>query len=283
MSEHDRTVNDGVAGAVSPLPRPLSALSRKLERFQALTPLEIRKLTDLRRRMLHFEPGTDLVYEGQSARHAYVLESGWVRSYKDLVNGGRQIINFQIPGDFLGMRSVLLRTADYSFAAITPVIASELDGDELRNLMIDSPRLATALLWAASRDEAMLVEHLASLGRRDASARVAHFFLELGARLSVIGRVENGGYDCPLSQYLLADALGMTSIHINRVLRKLRERNMLLYRDARVTILDMPALVALAGFDKTYLDQNGTLQGLVRDGARAGARRVLGRRLSGPA
>lgn len=268
MSEQSSIVNDGIvhsgaAASTSSLPRPVSALSRKLQRFRPLTPVELQRLRHLRRRVLHVEAGTDLVYEGQSDRHAYVLESGWVRSYKDLANGGRQIINFQIAGDFLGLRSVLLRTADYGFAAITPAIASQLDADELGSLMIDMPHLATSLLWAASRDEAILVEHMASIGRRDAMARVAHFFLELAARLSIIGRLEDGGYDCPLSQRLLADALGMTPIHINRVLRKLRERHLLLFRQSRVTILDLPGLVALAGFDKTYLDLNGTIQDLI--------------------
>lgn len=236
-----------------------SPLARKLGAFIALSDPEFAVLADLHRRRRSFPAGHDMVYEGQSDRSAYILARGWVCSYKLLPGGARQIVDFQIPGDFLGLRSVLFRTADHNIEPVTEVEASQVITTDLTDAFSRSPRLATAMLWAASRDEAMVVEHLVNLGRRDALQRTAHFLLELGARLMLVGLGTKAGYDCPLSQYLLADALGLSAVHINRVLRHLREDGLLTFRDGKVIFDNFDGLVALAGFNLTYLDQAGPL------------------------
>jgi len=149
---------------------------------------------------------------------------------------------------------VLLKTADHSFAALTDAIVSPVDGAHIMKCIIDFPRLGAALLWATSRDEAMVVEHLVNVGRRSALERTAHFFLELAERLSLIGAATKEEFKCPLSQFVLADALGLTAIHVNRVLRQLREQNLLTLRDGRVRIHDLKGLKKLAGFQGGYLD-----------------------------
>ncbi len=105
----------------------------------------------------------------------------------------------------------------------------------------------------------MVVEHLVSLGRRNAQERTAHFLLELGARLTLVGMGTADGYACPLSQYLLADALGLTAVHINRVLRELREAGLVSFQKGQVEFHDLAGLVALADFDLAYLDHAGPL------------------------
>ncbi len=112
------------------------------------------------------------------------------------------------------------------------------------------PRLGAAILWAASRDEAMVVEHLVSIGRRSALDRTAHFFLELSERLRLVGLATEQEFDCPLNQYVLADALGLSAIHVNRVLRQLRERKLMTLKDRKVTIHNMSQLKLLAGFQE---------------------------------
>ena len=201
------------------------------------------------------------MYQGQSERAAYILVSGWVCSYKIQPDGTRQIIDFQIPGDFLGFRSVLLRASDHSFEPITDITAVKVLAGDLLDAFARTPRLATAILWAASRDEAMVVEHLVGIGRRDAAQRMAHFLLELASRLALVGLGGKAGYACPLTQYHLADALGLSAIHVNRVLRQLREAGLVTFRDGRVSIDDHDGLVRLAGFDPAYLDQTGPLLG----------------------
>ncbi len=234
-------------------------LARKLGAFIDLSPLEFAILARLHKRRRSFPVGRDMIHQGQTERTAYVLARGWVCSYKLLPGGTRQIVDFQIPGDFLGLRSVLFKTADHNIEPITEVEASEVTKSELTDTFGRSPRLATALLWAASRDEAMVVEHLINLGRRDALQRMAHFMLELGARLMLVGLGTKTGYECPLTQHLLSDALGLSAVHTNRVLRTLREEGLLTFRDGKVVFHDFDGLIALAEFDLSYLDQGGPL------------------------
>ncbi len=236
-----------------------SPLSRKLAAFVALSDEDLSTLDRLHQRRRKFVPGVDLVHQGQANQSAYILAKGWVCSYKLLANGGRQIVDFQIPGDFLGLRSVLFRTADHNIEPVTLVEASEVIITDLLDAFADTPRLATAVLWAASRDEAMVVEHLVGIGRRNALERTAHYLLEFGARLKLVGLGTKKGYACPLSQYLLADALGLSAVHVNRVLRQLREMGLLTFQKGRVTFDDFDGLVALADFDKAYLDHDGPL------------------------
>jgi CRP-like cAMP-binding protein len=109
-------------------------------------------------------------------------------------------------------------------------------------------------MWAASRDEAMVVEHLVNIGRRNALERTAHFFMELAERLSLVGLAKKTEFTCPLSQYVIADALGLTAIHVNRVLRQLREQKLLTIRKGKVHIHDLNKLRKLAGFQGGYLN-----------------------------
>lgn len=236
-----------------------SPLTRKLSAFVAFSKAELDVLERLHQRRCAFVAGRDMVHQGQSNQAAYILSSGWVCSYKLQADGTRQIVDFQVPGDFLGLRSVLLRTSDHGFEPIVDIEAAEVMTSELLEAFAQAPRLATAILWAASRDEAMVVEHLVGIGRRDANARMAHFLLELGSRLALVDMGSKKGYDCPLTQYHLADVLGLSAVHVNRVLRQLRENGLLTFRDGHVTFQNYDGLVDLAEFDPAYLDQSGPL------------------------
>jgi CRP-like cAMP-binding protein len=232
-----------------------SALVRKLNHFVQLRPGELEVLAELEAGRRAVVASTDLVHEQQVGHHAFILEQGWACSYKLLADAGRQVIDFPIPGDVIGLRSVLLRAADHSFSAITDVTVSEVSAAMLRLAFEQQPRLGVAFLWAASRDEAMVVEHLVNIGRRSAIVRTAHFLVELGLRLQLVGMGTTGGFICPLNQYLLADALGQTAIHLNRILRQLRERQLVTFRDGEVVFHDFARLRELAGHHSSYLDQ----------------------------
>ncbi|MDP4031335.1 MAG: Crp/Fnr family transcriptional regulator [Pseudorhodobacter sp.] len=236
-----------------------SPFARKLRAFVALSDADLTVLSDVYLRRRHFVAGHDLVHEGQEDQRAYILADGWACSYKLLPDGTRQIIDIQIPGDFLGLRSLLFRTADHNVEPIIKVDASEVRAADLLDAFTRTPRLAAAVLWAASRDEAMVVEHLVGLGRRNAAERMAHFLLELGARLMLVGLGSKQGYACPLSQYLLADTLGLSAVHVNRVLRELREAGLVTFQHGEVVFDDLDALVAFADFDRGYLDHDGPL------------------------
>ncbi len=236
-----------------------SPFARKLTAFVALGDSDLSVLSDLFRRRRRFDVGQDMVRQGQADQAAYILAEGWVCSYILLPSGNRQIIDIQIPGDFLGLRSVLFRTSDHSAEPLTPVQASVVQASDLLDAFSRTPRLATAVLWAASRDEAMVVSHLVGMGRRNAAERTAHFLLELSARLRLVGIGDKHGYACPLSQYILADALGLSAVHVNRVLRELREAGYVIFQQGQVTFEDFDGLVAFADFDRAYLDHDGPL------------------------
>ena len=170
-----------------------SPLARKLGSFVRLTNTELTTLDELHNRRRRYVAERDVIFEGQRDQSAYVLAKGWVVSYKVLLDGTRQIVDFQIPGDFLGLRSVLLRTSDHNVEPVTKIEASELPKPDLLDAFQRTPRLAAAVLWAASRDEAMVVEHLVNLGRRTADERMAHFLLELGTRLKLVGLADRTG------------------------------------------------------------------------------------------
>lgn len=216
-------------------------------------------LESLHKRRRTFVAGRELLHQGQSDQSAYILVSGWACSYKILQDGQRQIVDFQIPGDFLGLRSVLLKMSDHSIEPITDIEMTEILVTDLMEAFAQTPRLALAILWAASRDEAMVVEHLVDIGRRNSVERTAHFLLELGARLTLIGAGSQSGYHCPLTQQHLADALGLSAVHVNRVLRQLREMGLLTFRGGFVRIENYERLAHFAEFEPAYLDQNGPL------------------------
>ena len=231
-----------------------SVLARKLSTFLPLTEAELGCLAEIQSSPVRMSRGQELVQEGQTGHKAFVLQSGWACSYKSLPDGGRQIISFPIAGDCVGLRSVLLRTADHSFLALTDAVVSSVETSHMMRCVTEFPRLGAALLWAASRDEAMVVEHLVSIGRRSAIERTAHFFMELAERLTLVGQATETEFKCPLSQFVLADALGLTAIHDNRVLRQLREQRLLTVRKGSVQIHDLARLRDLAGFQGGYLN-----------------------------
>jgi CRP-like cAMP-binding protein len=232
-----------------------------LNAFVELSPNELKFLARIQARPLKMKRGSQLIQEGQVGHNAFVLQTGWACNYKDLPDGRRQIISLPIAGDCVGLRSVLLRTANHSFSTLTEAVVSPVRSTEIFECINDFPRLGLALMCAASRDEAIVVEHLVSVGRRNATERTAHFFMELAERLSMISLASTAEFECPLNQFVLADALGLTAIHINRILRQLRDDELVTFRDGCVRIHDLDRLRKTAGFCDGYL--NSRNQGMM--------------------
>jgi CRP-like cAMP-binding protein len=236
-----------------------SLLATKLNNFIRLSDRELQCLAELQTARLFVERGRELVHQGEVSQVAYVLQAGWGCSSKTKKDGSRQIITFPIPGDVVGLRSVLLRTSDHSFSALTDAVVSPVEVSRVLRVFNEFPHIGAAILWATSRDEAITVEHFASVGRRSASERTAHFFLELCGRLRLVGLATETEFACPLSQSVVADVLGLSTIHVNRVLRDLREAKLLTFQDHKLTIHDRTRLMALAGYE----DVEGAV--LIRD------------------
>ena len=237
-----------------------SPLTKRLELLAKLTEQELACLQELEADSVHFERGTEIFYEGESSDKAYIVKHGWGCSFKLLPNGDRQIIAIFLPGDCVDLRCALHRVTDFTFLAITDLIASRIKTSRIERLFNEFPHLGVAMLLATAQDDEMVVEHLVSLGRRTAIERLAHHFLELHDRLTIAGLATGSLFDCPLTQYDLADTLGLSAIHVNRMLRELREQNLMTFTDHKVELLDVGRMQELTGYvgrNHTYIIVRG--------------------------
>ncbi|WP_315925067.1 Crp/Fnr family transcriptional regulator [Mesorhizobium sp. SP-1A] len=227
------------------------ALAKKLEAFlpTAVERALLNEFTGVKRRVGARE---ELDTE-KSAHTAYLLHRGWACVYKLLPDGNRQIVDFRLPGDFVGLIGLMLQKPDRHLETMTEAIISEINVNRLMATIYKSPILGEGLLWSLSRDAAIMGEHIVNLGRRTALERTAHLMLELGQRLAQIGHSSPTAYECPLTQKDLADALGITNVHLNRVLRTLRDDELITFNGHAVTVHNPQALARLAGFDPAFL------------------------------
>jgi len=199
-----------------------------------------------------YAPHSVVSSQGDWANSLHIVKAGWGCIYRDLVDGDRQILDFPMKGDFLGFRTGIGFNY-YTFLSVTELSVFELSLDHLTECLVKSPRLAMTFIELMSRQRAILVEHVISIGRRSALVRVAHLLLELGHRARLNGTGNDVSFYCPLTQTELGDALGLTSIHINRMLRELRSNHLLSFRNNVVEFLNKPVLTQVASFDEDYL------------------------------
>lgn len=195
----------------------------------------------------------DLIREGDKPGPVYVMLEGWACRYKLLPDGGRQITAFLIPGDFCDMHVAVLEQMDHSIATLTAARVAMIPRPQMEEI-IDSRPMITQAFWRTQLvDEGVLRAWIVSMGRRDAAERVAHLMCELFLRLSVVGLAGEGICALPLTQIVIADALGLTPVHVNRVLRGLREAGAMEIDRGQLVINDTARLAQIAGFDDNYL------------------------------
>lgn len=195
----------------------------------------------------------DLIREGDETGPVFVVLTGWACRYKILPNGTRQIMAFLMPGDTCDLHIKLLEEMDHSIQAVTDAQVATISGAEMRAMMHEHPNIARAMYTSQLVDEGIMRAWIVSMGRRSSTERVAHLICELYLRARNIGLTGNGEFALPLSQLVLADALGMTAVHINRILKELRLAGAMSLKRGSVTIIDPVTLVQIAGFDENYL------------------------------
>ena len=225
----------------------------KLSGLSTLGTGEIGVLEELTSRVRKFQPKQDLIREGDEPGPVFVILEGWACRYKILPDGTRQIMAFLMPGDACDLHMNMLAVMDHSIQAITAATVVTIARHEMDRAMTEHPLIARAMYSAQLIDESILRSWIVSLGRRTSIQRVAHLMCELYLRLRASGLNTGSKFALPLSQIILADALGLTSVHINRVLKELRLAGAMTLSRGSVTIIDPGKLVRIAGFDENYL------------------------------
>jgi CRP-like cAMP-binding protein len=208
-------------------------------------------------RTVNVRKGQDIMICGSHYHWLYVNRSGWLARYKLLHNGSRQIIDFILPGQLVGLSACLFQRALYSVVAITKATLLTIPFDMVDEAFEKHPALAKALFRSAALEGAILGEHLIDAARRSAYQRVSHLLLELLMRLNHGRSSDEMSFSVPLTQELIADALGLTPVHVNRTLRALREDGLIAMDGRSIKILDFEALALLSDFEKSYLGAVG--------------------------
>jgi CRP-like cAMP-binding protein len=195
----------------------------------------------------------DLVREGDKPGPIFVILAGWACRYKMLPEGTRQITAFLMPGDCCDMHASVLDQMEHTIEMLTPGRVAMIPSVRMEELILTRPALTRAFWWTQLVDEDTLRAWIVSMGRRNSLQRVAHLMCELYVRAHNIGLAHGDHFLLPLTQVVLGDALGLTAVHVNRVLRKLRVSGVMELAAGSLTIADISKLADVAGFDDNYL------------------------------
>lgn len=228
-------------------------LIRKLEGFAHISHGTRDRLAALTERVQHMDARQSIFRDGDDPTLVDVVLSGWAFRYKALLNGQRQITALLLPGDMCDPYVFLLRSMGHSIGTLTPVTLARVPAQGIRDLSAGGAEFGEALWRQMLQAVEIQREWTVSLGRRTALQRLAHLFCEVTARLNAVGLSDGSECDLPLTQADLADALGLSAVHINRSLQELRASRLIELRNKRLTIHDRQGLMDLAMFDPRYL------------------------------
>ncbi len=198
---------------------------------------------------LRVDAGASFLREGARSEYLYTVLSGWAFRYKMLNDGRRQILNYALPADMVGLQGALLNEMEHSVEALTPLVLCVFPRTKLWDLYSRLPSLAFDITWLAAREEQLIDENLVSLGRRTALERAAYLLLHLYTRAEESGLVKNESIQFPFTQQHLADTLGMSLVHTNKTLKRLFVSKAVRWKDRIFEMVDRAALAGIAGSD----------------------------------
>ena len=231
----------------------MSLFLRRLLLRSRLTREEQDAIMALDGQLLVAPPRTDIIVPGQRVTFACLVVEGMTGRFDQMADGRRQTVAFYLAGDMCDLPSVVLPTAGWGIGALTASIVLQVPHSALRNVAERYPSIAMAFWRDTVADAAGLAKAAANIGRKDAQARLAHLFCEMGVRTEQAGLGAIDRYRLPVSQEQLGDATGLTPVHVNRTLRALREAGAMTFRGGLVEITDPARLRSIAEFDPTYL------------------------------
>lgn len=225
----------------------------KLRSFYPLTSDDVATLAAITANPRKVASRQDLIREGDRPGPVFVMLEGWACRYKILPSGTRQVLAYLMPGDSCDLHVSLLAEMDHSIQTITPALVATVERSEVDEIMDRHRAVAKAMYMAQLIDEATMRAWITSMGRRASIERVAHLMCELYLRARNIGLTSETNLRLPLSQLMFADSLGMTPVHLNRVLKELKRLGAMTLQRGSLHIIDPGMLVRVAGFDENYL------------------------------
>jgi CRP-like cAMP-binding protein len=232
-------------------------LIARLEKFCLLSEDEKQALRGAMSPERQFAAGEDLVHERRPVEGMFVIVDGIACRYKLLPDGRRQIVGLLLPGDMCDLRVFLLRRMDHSISALTPVRAVLIPAAVVTDMMERHMRLTRALWWTTIVEDSVTREWVVNVGSRTAFERVGHLFCEVFWRLEAVGLVRGAECELPLTQSQLGDMLALSSVHVNRTLKHMRNANLVKFQNGRLELLDRKALTLAVGFHANYLHLEG--------------------------
>jgi CRP-like cAMP-binding protein len=228
-------------------------VASKLEAFTRLSADDKAAIAQLGRNVRFVDARSDLIAEGDKPRFVHLVLDGWASRYKTLPDGKRQIVGLFVPGDFCDVNVHILKYMDHSIAAITRLKVAMITPEEMSALGEERPRIVQALWWHELVTASIQREWTLNLGQRSAYERLGHLLVELYLRLKTVGRAHDGRCDFPLTQNDLAEATGLTAVHVNRTLQELRRDGLIELERKQLRIVDLERLMDLAMFNPNYL------------------------------
>ena len=229
------------------------ALALRLEAFTRLSQDDRVALAKLSKVSRTVAPRRDLIREGERPQYVHLMVDGWACRYKTLPDGRRQVVAFFVPGDFCDLNVYVLKEMDHSIGAITRLSVADISRDDMDNLTSNYPRITQALWWEELVTNSIQREWTLNIGQRTAYERIAHLIAEMFLRLKSVKLTQGDSCDFPITQTDIADATGLTAVHVNRTLQELRRDGLIILERKRLQIPDLRRLMDAAMFNPNYL------------------------------
>jgi CRP-like cAMP-binding protein len=232
---------------------PLGRFLHRLRLRSVLTPEEQQAVLALDCDTRHYRANEDIVSPGEHVEHACLVSRGLAGRFDQMLDGERQVTSFYLSGDMCDLHSVVAPRASWSITALGPVTAMLVPHRQLREICIRYPGVAIAFWRDGTADGSIFAKWVGNLGRKNARARIGHLFCEMGVRSEAAGLGSRSEFELPVTQRQLADAAGLTPVHVNRTLTAMRNKGLLRFENGHVAIPDWEALALVAEFDPAYL------------------------------
>lgn len=227
----------------------------RIPQFRGFSEKQVNFVSKFKVGELNVDRGAQILVEGAHSPHLFTVLRGWAFRYKTLPDGRRQVLNYSLPGDLLGLQNSLDHEMQHSAEALSSITLCVFEKERIDEIFQHHPRLAFDITWLAAREERMLDEHLLSVGRRTALERASYLLAFLTRRAIDTRQLSTENLILPLTQAHVADTLGLSTVHTNKTLRKLADSNLIKWRDGGCEIRDLDGLKELAVWESEAVEE----------------------------